>query len=110
MAVIDDGPAGISPSHSGRTGGYALGITTTGRTDMTQDGSEQLGRLDDDQEEAEPSSTTGGAAARGDYDPAEGSPGISHPTGEAFPAEAVRYDDPADRRRSEQAQGDDHEG
>ena len=77
---------------------------------MTQDGSEQLGRLDDDQEEAEPSSTTGGAAARGDYDPAEGSPGTSHPTGEAFPAEAVRYDDPTERRRSEQAEDAGNEG
>lgn len=67
---------------------------------MTQDGSEQLGRLDDAQEAAEPSSTTDGAAARGDYDPAEGSPGTSHPTGEDFPDEAVRYDDPDGRPRS----------
>ncbi|WP_210443381.1 hypothetical protein [Nocardioides sp. SYSU D00065] len=70
---------------------------------MTQDGSEQLGRLDDAQEAAEPSSTTEGAAARGESDPAEGSPGPSHPTGEDFPHEAVRYDEPDERHRSEQA-------
>jgi hypothetical protein len=72
---------------------------------MTQDGSEQLGRLDDDQEAAEASSTTDGAAAGGDYDPAEGSPGAGHPTGEDFPDEAVRYDDPDERPRSGQADG-----
>jgi len=76
---------------------------------MTQDGSEQLGRLDDEQEAAETSSTTDGAAARGDYDPAEGSPGTSHPTGEDFPDEAVRYDEPDERRRSEQADDEDLE-
>jgi hypothetical protein len=69
---------------------------------MTQDG-EQLGRLDDGQEAAEPSSTTEGAAARGDYDPGEGSPGTGHPTGEDFPDEAVRYDEPGERRRTGQA-------
>ena len=68
---------------------------------MSQDRSEQLGRLDDEQEAAEPSSTTEGAAAQGDYDPAEGSPGDAHPTGEDFPDEAVRYDDPDERPRSE---------
>jgi hypothetical protein len=72
---------------------------------MTQDGSEQLGRLDDDQEAAEASSTTDGAAAGGDYDPAEGSPGTAHPTGEGFPDEAVSYDDPDERPRSGQADG-----
>jgi hypothetical protein len=41
--------------------------------------SENLGRLDDEAEEHEPSSTTEGAAAEGaaaegDYDPAQGSP------------------------------------
>ena len=72
---------------------------------MTQDGSEQLGRLDDDQEAAEASSTIDGAAAGGDYDPAEGSPGAGHPTGEDFPDEAVRYDDPDERPRSGQADG-----
>ena len=76
---------------------------------MTQDGSEQLGRLDDEQEAAEASSTRDGAAARGDYDPAEGSPGTSHPTGEDFPDEAVRYDEPDERRRSEQADDEDLE-
>ena len=74
---------------------------------MTQDGSEQLGRLDDGQKAAEPSSTTKGAAARGEYDPAEGSPATGHPTGEDFPDEAVRFDDPDERPRSEV--GDDEE-
>jgi hypothetical protein len=68
---------------------------------MTQDGSEQLGRLDDEQEAAEPSSTTDGAAARGEYDPSEGSAGSGHPVGEDYPDEAVRYDDPEQRPRSD---------
>ena len=68
---------------------------------MSEDGSERLGRLDDEQEAAEESSTTTGAAADGDYDPAEGSPGTAHPTGEDFPDEAVRYDDPDARPRSD---------
>jgi hypothetical protein len=80
-------------------------FATIGRTDMTDDGPEQLGRLDDDQEAAEESSTTEGASARGDYDPAEGSPGTGHPTGEDYPDEAVRYDDPDSRPRSGQAGG-----
>jgi hypothetical protein len=49
--------------------------------------------------------TTDGAAAGGDYDPAEGSPGTAHPTGEGFPDEAVSYDDPDERPRSGQADG-----
>ena len=65
---------------------------------MTADEPEQLGRLDDDAEEQEPSSTTEGAAAEGDYDPAQGSPGQDHPTGEDFPAEASRFDEPEHRR------------
>lgn len=65
---------------------------------MTADEPEQLGRLDDDAEEHEPSSTTEGAAAEGEYDPAQGSPGHHHPTGEDFPAEATGYDDPEHRR------------
>ena len=68
---------------------------------MSEDGSERLGRLDDEQEAAEESSTSTGAAADGDYDPAEGSPGTGHPTGEDFPDEAVRYDDPDARPRSD---------
>lgn len=68
---------------------------------MGSDDSDQLGRLDDDAEEREPSSTTEGAAADGDYDPAQGSPGAQHPTGEAFPDEAVRYDDPEGRPRTD---------
>ena len=71
---------------------------------MTQDGSEQLGRLDDEQEAAEESSTTDGAAARGEDDPAQGSPGSAHPVGEAFPDEAVRYDEPQARPRSDSAE------
>ena len=35
---------------------------------------ENLGHLDDDAEEREPSSTTDGAAATGEYDPQQGSP------------------------------------
>ena len=67
---------------------------------MTNDnlGQDQRGRLDDDAEEREPSSTSQGPAADGDYDPAQGSPGQDHPTGEDFPAEATRYDDPEHRR------------
>ena len=61
---------------------------------MTSGDQERLGRLDDDAEEQEPSSTTEGAAAEGDYDPAQGSPGHDHPVGEDYPDEAVRYDDP----------------
>jgi hypothetical protein len=68
---------------------------------MTSNGSERLGRLDDSAEEEEPSSTTEGKAARGEYDPAEGSPGGEHPTGEDFPQEAVRYDEPEERRRAD---------
>ena len=68
---------------------------------MTSDGSERLGRLDDSAEEEEPSSTTEGAAARGEYDPTEGSPGQEHPTGKDFPDEAVRYDEPDQRPRED---------
>lgn len=68
---------------------------------MSSDGTENLGRLDDAAEEREPSSTTEGAAAKGEYDPGEGSPGGKHPTGEDFPEEAVRYDDPDERPRTD---------
>lgn len=68
---------------------------------MSGDGSDGLGRLDDSAEEQEPSSTTDGAAAAGEYDPAESSPGEEHPTGEGFPDEAVRYDDPEQRPRTD---------
>lgn len=63
----------------------------------TQD-PEATGRVDDATEEQEPSSTTDGPAAAGRYDPAQGSPSGAHPTGEDFPDEATRYDDPAHRR------------
>lgn len=42
---------------------------------MMSENPERLGRLDDEAEQQEPSDTTQGAAARGDYDPAQGSPG-----------------------------------
>ena len=61
---------------------------------MSESDPEQLGRLDDQAEDQEPSSTTEGAAAEGAYDPAQGSPGRPHPVGEAYPDEAVRFDDP----------------
>jgi hypothetical protein len=61
---------------------------------MTSGDQERLGRLDDEAEEQETSSTTEGAAAEGDYDPAQGSPGRQHPVGENHPDETVRYDDP----------------
>jgi hypothetical protein len=73
-----------------RTRGY--------RCNMTNPSEENLGRMDDEAEEREPSSTTEGPAAEGVYDPAQGSPGGTHPTGEDFPNEAVRYDDPERRR------------
>lgn len=41
---------------------------------MSEEQPETLGQLDDDAEEREPSSTTGGAAAEGEYDPKQGSP------------------------------------
>jgi hypothetical protein len=72
---------------------------------MTHDDPERLGRLDDEQEAAEESSTTDGAAARGESDPAEGSVGGPHPVGEDYPDEAVRYDDPDERPRSETGKG-----
>lgn len=71
---------------------------------MSNDASENLGRLDDDAEQQEQSSTTEGAAAEGEYDAAQGSPGQEHPTGEDFPDEAVRYGDPDERPRSDQAE------
>ena len=51
-----------------------------------------------------------GPAADGEYDPAQGSPTgdapAGHPTGETFPDEAVRYDEPEERPRSESGSGD----
>jgi len=73
---------------------------------MTEESQEGLGRLDDQQEAAEPSSTTDGPAAEGVDDPSQGSPGGGHPVGEDFPDEAVRYDEPDQHRRSGQAAGD----
>lgn len=70
---------------------------------MTSDRPEDLGRLDDEAEEQEPSSTTEGAAAAGEYDPSQGSPDSgAHPTGEDFPAEATRFDEPEHRRTPEE--------
>jgi hypothetical protein len=70
---------------------------------MTGD-QERLGRVDDEAEAQEESSTTTGPAAEGDYDPAQGSPGTDHPVGEDYPDEAVRYDDPDHPRREEPPQ------
>jgi hypothetical protein len=67
----------------------------------SSDPSQRLGQVDDAEEEQEPASTSGGPAAEGVYDPAQGSPGEAHPTGEDFPHEATRYDDP-DRRRPQE--------
>ena len=58
------------------------------------------GRIDDEAESAQESSTSEGPAAEGDYDPTQGSPGSPHPTGESYPEEAARYDDPEHRRPS----------
>lgn len=57
---------------------------------MTNQPEEQTGRLDDAAEEAAESSTTDGPAAAGEYDPAQGSPGGAHPTGETFPDEGAK--------------------
>lgn len=69
---------------------------------MTQTPDDQ-GRIDDEALEAQTSDDEGAAAA-GEYDPAQGSPGAGesagHPVGEDFPDEAVRYDDPEERPRS----------
>jgi hypothetical protein len=69
---------------------------------MTNESRENLGRRDDEAEEREPSPTTEGPAAKGACDPTQGSPGQGHPTGEDFPNEAVRYDEPGRRRVPEQ--------
>ena len=70
---------------------------------MSSDSGENLGRLDDEAEEQEASSTTDGPAAEGEYDPAQGSPGDAHPTGETFPDEAVRYDED-ERKRADSSE------
>jgi hypothetical protein len=68
---------------------------------MSNDAPEGLGRLDDGAEKHEPSDDAAdGAAARGEYDPTEGSPGQGHPVGEDFPDEAVRFDE-GERPRTE---------
>jgi hypothetical protein len=72
-------------------------------TSESPENDESLGRLDDQAEDAQESSTTDGPAAAGDYDAAQGSPGQDHPVGEDFPDEAVRYDDPEHRNRADQA-------
>ena len=41
---------------------------------MSEQQNDDLGRLDDEQEEAQVSDTTDGPAAEGEYDPAQGSP------------------------------------
>lgn len=59
---------------------------------MSSQDPESTGHLDDAAEEQEPSSTTDGAAAEGEYDPAQGSPGQGHPVGEDHPDEAPKAD------------------
>jgi hypothetical protein len=50
------------------------------RVGMDDEGNEGLGRLSDEEEDREESSTTDGPAADGEYDPAQGSPGdTAHP-------------------------------
>jgi hypothetical protein len=67
---------------------------------MSNDAPEGLGRLDDGAEKHEPSDDAADGAARGEYDPTEGSPGQGHPVGEDFPDEAVRFDE-GERPRTE---------
>ena len=67
---------------------------------MTNADPERVGRFSDEEEAAEPSSTTDGPAARGEDDARQGSPGQPHPVGESFPDEGVRYGEEG-RPRSE---------
>jgi hypothetical protein len=69
---------------------------------MSEQDTGRGGRLSDEEEAQEPSSTTDGPAAEGELDPRQGSPGQPHPVGEDFPNEAVRYDEPDQRGRSDQ--------
>ncbi len=57
---------------------------------------ENLGRLDDEDEAAEQSSDEG-AAASGEYDPAQGSPGGPHPSAKDHPRPEVTAEE-AERR------------
>jgi hypothetical protein len=60
---------------------------------VTNHPDEHLGRLDDEAEQAEPSSTKDGPAAAGEYDPKQGSPGMAHPpTPPGFSEEITHYD------------------
>ena len=59
---------------------------------MSNDATEPTGEIDDATEEKLESSTTDGAAAAGEYDAAQGSPGEGHPTGEGYPDEAPKAD------------------
>jgi hypothetical protein len=53
---------------------------------MTDEQPERLGRLDDEAEEQEESSTVDGPAAAGEYDPAQGSPhNGAHPVAHESP-------------------------
>lgn len=70
---------------------------------MSEQDPQPTGRIDDETE-AEVASDDTGPAAEGEYDPAQGSPEGAHPVGEAFPDEAVRYDDPDDRPRADTAE------
>ena len=65
----------------------------------TQEPQDQdLGRLDDEQEDQQASDTTDGPAAEGEYDAPQGAPdGGQHPTGAPYPVEATRFEDPEPR-------------
>ncbi|HET7683917.1 MAG TPA: hypothetical protein VFK34_09660 [Marmoricola sp.] len=71
---------------------------------MGNDNHEQLGEVDEAEEAAEPSSTTEGPAAEGDYDPTQGSPDSgAHPVGQEYPDEATGTGDD-ERTRSASAE------
>jgi hypothetical protein len=71
---------------------------------MGNNNREQLGEVDDAEEAAEPSSTTEGAAAEGEYDPAQGSPDSgAHAVGQEYPDEATGTGDD-ERTRSPSAE------
>lgn len=64
------------------------------RSRVSNDASEGLGRLDDDAEEQAPSDDTpDGPAARGEYDPTEGSPDHQQPVAEDLAEERSDHDE-----------------
>lgn len=88
-------PGGGARPETGRAGA----TDHDGGEHMSEQDEERGGRLSDEEMAQEPSDTTEGAAARGEEDPSEGSPGPAHPVGQDFPNEAVRYDE-TERPRS----------